>query len=358
MAVVHTYALLIHNINIYHTHTYFLSAWVIRKFFYNFFVFNRRGNRCLRNVLVVRVSLEKCISTKFTTNNVHWRPVVVIIICRRVPENSVSSPSSNEYLQNLRGNQSAVNMKDKPNSTRIYDEDGFRRRAACICVRKDSDEVIIIILYIYLSYVLFENIEYRVCIAVLFFIPSIRLNVISNCIVILYCCSSLAITPTFQSICWNCCVCLYTFFFFYFYYYIEKVSFFLDQPGARLRVLCGYHFTTYSPGVVRYILLLSNSINFYGFFVDRFDRCQRIWIRCIRFLLFPVLLQCAVTWDAHLIHNACTRTMCTLPPHTTCQTLAAPTSGYDINGGWWVLRIWLSHPRVSIKQEIFFIRVV
>lgn len=37
-------------------------------------------------------------------------------------------------------------MKDKPNSTRIYDEDGFRRRAACICVRKDSDEVIIIII--------------------------------------------------------------------------------------------------------------------------------------------------------------------------------------------------------------------
>jgi len=38
-------------------------------------------------------------------------------------------------------------MKDKPNSTRIYDEDGFRRRAACICVRKDSDEVITISLY-------------------------------------------------------------------------------------------------------------------------------------------------------------------------------------------------------------------
>ncbi|CAI6369136.1 unnamed protein product [Macrosiphum euphorbiae] len=33
-------------------------------------------------------------------------------------------------------------MKDKPNSTRIYDEDGFRRRAACICVRNDSDEVL------------------------------------------------------------------------------------------------------------------------------------------------------------------------------------------------------------------------
>lgn len=38
-------------------------------------------------------------------------------------------------------------MKDKPNSTRIYDEDGFRRRAACICVRKDSDEVIIILMF-------------------------------------------------------------------------------------------------------------------------------------------------------------------------------------------------------------------
>lgn len=35
-------------------------------------------------------------------------------------------------------------MKDKPNSTRIYDEDGFRRRAACICVRKDSDEVLLV----------------------------------------------------------------------------------------------------------------------------------------------------------------------------------------------------------------------
>lgn len=33
-------------------------------------------------------------------------------------------------------------VKEKPNSTRIYDKDGFRQRAACICVRSiDEDEV-------------------------------------------------------------------------------------------------------------------------------------------------------------------------------------------------------------------------
>lgn len=30
-------------------------------------------------------------------------------------------------------------VKEKPNSTRIYDKDGFRRRAACICVRSDAE---------------------------------------------------------------------------------------------------------------------------------------------------------------------------------------------------------------------------
>lgn len=30
-------------------------------------------------------------------------------------------------------------VKEKPNSTRIYDKDGFRRRAACICVRSESE---------------------------------------------------------------------------------------------------------------------------------------------------------------------------------------------------------------------------
>lgn len=33
-------------------------------------------------------------------------------------------------------------VKEKPNSTRIYDKDGFRQRAACICVRSpEEDEV-------------------------------------------------------------------------------------------------------------------------------------------------------------------------------------------------------------------------
>lgn len=30
-------------------------------------------------------------------------------------------------------------VKEKPNSTRIYDKDGFRQRAACICVRSDDE---------------------------------------------------------------------------------------------------------------------------------------------------------------------------------------------------------------------------
>lgn len=157
---------------------------------------------------------------KVTTNNVDWRPLVVIIICCRVPKTSVSSPSPKVISRIcVRGKQSAVNMKDKPNSTRIYDEDGFRRRAACICVRKDSDEVIIIILYICLSCVLFENIECRVCIAVRFFFYSItRLNPVSNCVAILYCCSSQAITPRFNRfakiVVYVCvvCVCAYSFF--------------------------------------------------------------------------------------------------------------------------------------------------
>lgn len=33
-----------------------------------------------------------------------------------------------------------VNMvKEKPNSTRVFDSDGFRRRAACICVRSELE---------------------------------------------------------------------------------------------------------------------------------------------------------------------------------------------------------------------------
>lgn len=33
-------------------------------------------------------------------------------------------------------------VKEKPNSIRIYDSEGYRRRAACICVKSDlEDEV-------------------------------------------------------------------------------------------------------------------------------------------------------------------------------------------------------------------------
>ena len=31
-------------------------------------------------------------------------------------------------------------VKEKPNSTRIYDEEGFRRRAACICVKSELEK--------------------------------------------------------------------------------------------------------------------------------------------------------------------------------------------------------------------------
>ena len=34
-------------------------------------------------------------------------------------------------------------VKDKPNSTRLYDEDGYRRRAACVCINsKDPNQVV------------------------------------------------------------------------------------------------------------------------------------------------------------------------------------------------------------------------
>ena len=29
-------------------------------------------------------------------------------------------------------------VKDKPNSTRLYDEDGYRRRAACVCINSND----------------------------------------------------------------------------------------------------------------------------------------------------------------------------------------------------------------------------
>ena len=48
-------------------------------------------------------------------------------------------------------------MKNKPNSIRTYDSDGFRRRAACVCVRDDSEievRIIQIFRFVYLKLVL------------------------------------------------------------------------------------------------------------------------------------------------------------------------------------------------------------
>lgn len=36
-------------------------------------------------------------------------------------------------------------VKEKPNSTRIYDEEGFRLRAACICVRSESENEVLLV---------------------------------------------------------------------------------------------------------------------------------------------------------------------------------------------------------------------
>jgi diphosphoinositol-polyphosphate diphosphatase len=29
-------------------------------------------------------------------------------------------------------------VKDKPNSIRVYDDDGYRKRAACVCVKEND----------------------------------------------------------------------------------------------------------------------------------------------------------------------------------------------------------------------------
>ncbi|XP_053693693.1 diphosphoinositol polyphosphate phosphohydrolase 1 [Sabethes cyaneus] len=36
-------------------------------------------------------------------------------------------------------------VKEKPNSTRIYDKDGYRRRAACICVRSEEEAEVLLV---------------------------------------------------------------------------------------------------------------------------------------------------------------------------------------------------------------------
>ena len=39
-------------------------------------------------------------------------------------------------------------VKEKPNSTRTYDEDGFRRRAACLCFRDASEDEVSLIWFL------------------------------------------------------------------------------------------------------------------------------------------------------------------------------------------------------------------
>ncbi|XP_055933190.1 diphosphoinositol polyphosphate phosphohydrolase 1-like isoform X1 [Argiope bruennichi] len=36
-------------------------------------------------------------------------------------------------------------VKEKPNSTRTYDEDGFRRRAACLCVKDEHETEVLLV---------------------------------------------------------------------------------------------------------------------------------------------------------------------------------------------------------------------
>uniref|UniRef100_A0A0A9Z8P3 diphosphoinositol-polyphosphate diphosphatase n=1 Tax=Lygus hesperus TaxID=30085 RepID=A0A0A9Z8P3_LYGHE len=36
-------------------------------------------------------------------------------------------------------------VKEKPNSTRCYDADGYRRRAACICVRSEAEDEVLLV---------------------------------------------------------------------------------------------------------------------------------------------------------------------------------------------------------------------
>ncbi|XP_046644242.1 diphosphoinositol polyphosphate phosphohydrolase 2-like [Daphnia pulicaria] len=36
-------------------------------------------------------------------------------------------------------------VKDKPNSTRVYDDDGYRKRAACVCVKENDHNQILLV---------------------------------------------------------------------------------------------------------------------------------------------------------------------------------------------------------------------
>ncbi|OXA62955.1 diphosphoinositol polyphosphate phosphohydrolase 1 isoform X3 [Folsomia candida] len=36
-------------------------------------------------------------------------------------------------------------VKEKPNSTRLYDSDGFRKRAACVCVKNEQEAEVLLV---------------------------------------------------------------------------------------------------------------------------------------------------------------------------------------------------------------------
>lgn len=48
-------------------------------------------------------------------------------------------------------------VKEKPNSIRIYDDEGFRRRAACICVRSDAETEVSVTTMLFTSLNKFTN---------------------------------------------------------------------------------------------------------------------------------------------------------------------------------------------------------
>lgn len=48
-------------------------------------------------------------------------------------------------------------VKEKPNSVRLYDEDGYRRRAACICVRSDAEAEVFYLFNKHSSRILINN---------------------------------------------------------------------------------------------------------------------------------------------------------------------------------------------------------
>lgn len=58
--------------------------------------------------------------------------------CPRCNNNNNNSSGSDDSNNNNNNNM----VKEKANSIRIYDSEGYRRRAACICVKSDlEDEV-------------------------------------------------------------------------------------------------------------------------------------------------------------------------------------------------------------------------